>query len=57
MQQNDSVCHTKITQAVIAIGTALKGGGREKEGEGEKREGETEGGIKRDRNTRLWADD
>jgi len=50
MQQNDSVCHTKITQTVIAIGTALKGGGREKEGEGEKERG-------RDRNTRLWADD
>lgn len=48
MQQNDSVRHTKITQAVIAFGTALKGSGRKREREEEKkREGETEGGIKR----------
>jgi len=34
MQQNDSGRHTKITQAVIAFGTALEGeGGREKERE------------------------
>lgn len=33
MQQNDSVRHTKITQAVIAFGTALKGSGRNREGE------------------------